>query len=86
MHHVVATEDGGRSAVPEYERASANNSSQSGLYLIYVPYMLPKFISFPLDMVGPSNRPQSHGQRRESIHEPSAVKGKRPVKVSERVL
>jgi hypothetical protein len=86
MHHVAAMEDGGRSAVSENECPSTNKTSQSGLYLVYVSYILSKYISFPLDMVGPSNCSQSHGKRRESIHQPGAVKGMRSVKVSERAL
>jgi hypothetical protein len=84
MRHVAAMEDGGGSAAPPYKLASVNSASLSGWHPVYYLFTLLIYVSCTQDIAGPSKHPQVQGQRKESVHQPSEVKGKRPVKVSEK--
>jgi hypothetical protein len=80
-------EDGGGSAFSQYKYASANRMLDPGWRLIcylYIPLICIPTIPCPTDMGGPSNPAQVQRGTMETIHHPS-VKGKRVIKVSEKV-
>jgi hypothetical protein len=85
MRHVAAMEDGGGSAALPYKLASVSSASDSGMHLVYYLYTLLTYIPYTQDIAGPSEHHQFQGQRKESVHQPSEAKGKRPVKLSEKV-